>query len=62
MSQNIFIKNIDGPTFSFLVDVKIEKVKDLMEKYGKKCGLKPEELQLVYSGKLLADKSDMLLH
>lgn len=62
MTQNIFVKNVDGHSLSFQVDLKTEKVKDLLEKYGKKTGVKPEELQFVYAGKPLADKLDKLLH
>jgi len=43
------------------VDLKTEKVKDLLAKYSQKVGMKTEELQFVYLGKPLGDKLEFLL-
>jgi hypothetical protein len=43
------------------MDLSCDKVKDLFDKYAKKTGMKPEELQFVYSGKPLYDKKELLL-
>lgn len=56
MTSNIFIKNINGQSLAFQIDLKTEMVKDLLKKYGDKTGINPEELQFVYAGKPLFDK------
>mgnify|MGYP000013407725 CR=1 FL=1 len=40
MTTNIFIKNVNGNTLTFQVDMKTEKLKDLLAKYSAKTGIK----------------------
>ena len=56
MTTNIFIKNINGNTLTFQIDMKTEKIQNLLDKYSKKTGIKAEELQFVYAGKPLLAK------
>ena len=53
MSSTIFIKNMSGGSSSVLVDIKNEKVKDLIKKYAKKINQSEENVSLVFAGKLL---------
>ncbi len=39
MTTNIFIKNANGNTITFQVDMKTERLKDLLAKYSVKTGI-----------------------
>jgi hypothetical protein len=44
MVTNILIKNVNGSTLTFQIDINTEKIIDLLNKYSKKIGMESEEL------------------
>lgn len=53
MPEKIFIKNMDGGSCTVEVDIKNEKIKDLIKKYSSKINANEENISLVFAGKLL---------